>query len=831
MLRRILGSFVVAAFLWQLWPTRFAAASSPPSLAIGEVAWAGSPLSNADEWIELWNLSDASVSLEGFWLEGAGPEEGILFDATHAIEARSAFLIANYNADHENAAHAVTPDLAATALSLSNSSLHVKLMSPNGQLIDEAGNGDAPPAGSSTPKASMVRVMPITDGAMAESWTTADASENFYAGIESYGTPGVCDGCAHETPAEELPSDPEEETEPSHEPNTEDTADPSTETGTETEVETGDEASEAEMELEESSSHDESTTELDETAVQEASVAPPSPQYPTIRLQISGDFTASETIVFDASSSTDPNGDIIYFTWNFGDGASTTGSRTAHAYQETGEYPFELVVSDMTFRSYATATLAIAPAPLPPPEVFLNEIHPAPLEGPEWIELVGVIEENLPGLVGFMIEDASGVVFRFTSSTLEEIQIHDAYALVELSSAKLNNSGDSVLLYRPDGSLADGVIYENTKKGQSWIRFPDASGGWRDGEPTPLDENSFIETSLVQPAPDLSVMNDDVKLSSQASATVQKAAGPAVGETSAAPTDSSPSKVAASIPAKPSAKISISKNSSAPPKTVTRKTPSIATAKKTASASTASEEGDLETTIEQIMTIPPNTRVALSGVVGSKTGMIGKHQFVLLAPNGRGIHVTASNKQPSPEFGTLVKIVGTLMHNDGGLYIRMGTKDAWEALEGNGLVKIRESDLENIGVEDAWSLIQVTGYVVETTQTKALIDTGTELVEIQFKKMSNYRANRLKPQDKVRVTGLLDSRETDLKLLPRDAAEVEILEHAALDQADEQSTPGIPGWMPFGAAGLTVAVTEGVKRLRKWQYEQKVQKLIEKAKE
>ncbi len=103
MLRRILGCFVTATLFWQLWPPSVSQAQTAPTLFIGEVAWAGSPLSNADEWLEIWNISNERVSLAGYWLDGVGPAEGMLFDETSFVEAHSAFVIANYSNEHENA--------------------------------------------------------------------------------------------------------------------------------------------------------------------------------------------------------------------------------------------------------------------------------------------------------------------------------------------------------------------------------------------------------------------------------------------------------------------------------------------------------------------------------------------------------------------------------------------------------------------------------------------------------------------------------------------------------------------------------------------------------
>jgi PKD repeat protein len=49
---------------------------------------------------------------------------------------------------------------------------------------------------------------------------------------------------------------------------------------------------------------------------------------------------------FDASTSTDPDGTIAGYSWNFGDLASGTGVTTSHPYALAGSYPVTLTVTD-----------------------------------------------------------------------------------------------------------------------------------------------------------------------------------------------------------------------------------------------------------------------------------------------------------------------------------------------------------------------------------------------------------------------------------------------------------------------------------------------------
>ncbi len=52
------------------------------------------------------------------------------------------------------------------------------------------------------------------------------------------------------------------------------------------------------------------------------------------------------TVVFDASSSSDPDEDDLSFAWDFGDGNTGKGARASHAYDQPGIYDVKVTVSD-----------------------------------------------------------------------------------------------------------------------------------------------------------------------------------------------------------------------------------------------------------------------------------------------------------------------------------------------------------------------------------------------------------------------------------------------------------------------------------------------------
>jgi PKD repeat protein len=77
-----------------------------------------------------------------------------------------------------------------------------------------------------------------------------------------------------------------------------------------------------------------------------------------------------EVLTFDSSSSSDPDGAILGYTWDFGDGATTSGGTVSHSYNTAGNYDVILTVTDDDGLSdTSTYTLFIAEGePSPGPE-------------------------------------------------------------------------------------------------------------------------------------------------------------------------------------------------------------------------------------------------------------------------------------------------------------------------------------------------------------------------------------------------------------------------------------------------------------------------------
>jgi trypsin len=134
---------------------------------------------------------------------------------------------------------------------------------------------------------------------------------------------------------------------------------------------------------------------------------PPGPnRTPTASFVSSGDEgVAPVTITFDASGSTDPDGEIASFQWSFGDGTTATGETTSHVFADGGRFVVALtVVDDRGGRDSTSA------------EVFVSSpvgSGPNTAAGVVWFDRDGdgVQDAEEPGLSRFVVfldEDEDG---------------------------------------------------------------------------------------------------------------------------------------------------------------------------------------------------------------------------------------------------------------------------------------------------------------------------------------------------------------------------------------------------------------------------------------
>jgi PKD repeat protein len=77
--------------------------------------------------------------------------------------------------------------------------------------------------------------------------------------------------------------------------------------------------------------------------------------------------------LFNGSSSSDPDGSIVSYAWQFGDGTTGFGVTTQHAYAVAGTYTVRLTVTDNDGATNTTTRqVVISAQPNQPPTASFN---------------------------------------------------------------------------------------------------------------------------------------------------------------------------------------------------------------------------------------------------------------------------------------------------------------------------------------------------------------------------------------------------------------------------------------------------------------------------
>jgi len=110
---------------------------------------------------------------------------------------------------------------------------------------------------------------------------------------------------------------------------------------------------------------------LTDTATTSATMAPEEVQQPPVA-DPNGPYTGTEgvSVNFDGSGSSDPDGTIVSYDWDFGDGTTGNGVNPAHTYAQGGTYTVTLTVTDNDgLTDTATTSATIAPEEVQQPPV------------------------------------------------------------------------------------------------------------------------------------------------------------------------------------------------------------------------------------------------------------------------------------------------------------------------------------------------------------------------------------------------------------------------------------------------------------------------------
>lgn len=104
------------------------------------------------------------------------------------------------------------------------------------------------------------------------------------------------------------------------------------------------------------------------TTTRQVTATPPANQSPT------ASFTASSNglgVSVDGAASSDPDGSVTGYAWNFGDGGTSTGNPASHTYATAGTYTITLTVTDNQGATASTTRDVTVVAPPDPGQAFV----------------------------------------------------------------------------------------------------------------------------------------------------------------------------------------------------------------------------------------------------------------------------------------------------------------------------------------------------------------------------------------------------------------------------------------------------------------------------
>jgi PKD repeat protein len=122
---------------------------------------------------------------------------------------------------------------------------------------------------------------------------------------------------------------------------------------------------------------------------------------------------------FTGSNSSDPDGSIVSYAWNFGDGTSSASANPQHTYNAAGSYTATLTVTDNGgLTNSASVVIAVTTAPVNQPPRAVASANPASGVAPLTVNFTGVNSNDPDGsIVSYAWNFGDG-----TSSTLANPQ-------------------------------------------------------------------------------------------------------------------------------------------------------------------------------------------------------------------------------------------------------------------------------------------------------------------------------------------------------------------------------------------------------------------------
>jgi endonuclease I/PKD repeat protein len=167
-------------------------------------------------------------------------------------------------------------------------------------------------------------------------------------------------------------------------------------------------------------------------------------------------------IAFSSAGSTDSDGTITAWLWNFGDGATSTLANPTHAYATAGSYTATLTVTDNSGAQGSDTSPVTVTAPALA-NVWINEFHydNAGTDASEFVEVAGPAGTSLTGWTVVGYNGANGAVYATKSLSGTIANKQNGFGVVSITFAGLENGApDGLALVNASGQVVQFLSYE-----------------------------------------------------------------------------------------------------------------------------------------------------------------------------------------------------------------------------------------------------------------------------------------------------------------------------------------------------------------------------------
>jgi PKD repeat protein len=230
--------------------------------------------------------------------------------------------------------------------------------------------------------------------------------------------------------------------------------------------------------------HDVTVSTDDDTASGTLTVTvtePPANEEPTATFSASPSVPeVGETVTFDAAASTDADGSVASYEWDFGDGETATGVAPTHTFGAAGDYDVTLTVTDDDGATdTATQTVSVT-EPSDPGTAPATDVSLSPSE-----DLVAV---NGSTTFDVVVEDADGGVGAYSLS----VSLSDS-AAASITNVSVDEGALTDVQVAGDGSTAsvDAALLDTEQNGSVTVATVTVAGDAEGSSDVELDVESL----------------------------------------------------------------------------------------------------------------------------------------------------------------------------------------------------------------------------------------------------------------------------------------------------------------------------------------------------